>query len=153
LSKANNVDELGVVSTALAGIESGEGVALSNVDQVIQLTASGKAQELLEVIRHYDTKISKRITGQTLTSNTQQYGSRSLGEVHERAALRIAQGDLKMVFGCLNATLLRWIFTLNGKPGHVRLVFDKKAFEAHLKAQQSGGVTLSNPGSGSLLCL
>lgn len=157
LAKANNVAELDTVSAALAGIESGEGVALSNVEQVIQLTASGKAQELLEVIRHYDTKMSKRITGQTLTSNTQQYGSRSLGEVHERAALRIAIGDLKMVFGCLNATLLRWIFALNGKDGQVRLVFDEKAFEERVKAQQSGGngagMTLSNPGTGPLLCL
>lgn len=156
LANAVNAEQLGEISAILAGLESGEGVALSNVKDVVQLTASGKAQELLEVIRHYDTKISKRITGQTLTSNTQQYGSRSLGEVHERAALRIAIGDLKMVFGCLNATLLRWIFTLNNQPGQVRLVFDKKAFEESMKEQQSGGsgVLLANGGAkGPLLCL
>ncbi|MGY4028139.1 phage portal protein family protein [Aeromonas rivuli] len=155
LAEASAGNELDVISATLAGLESGEGVALSGVKELIQLTANGKAPELLQVIQHYDSKICKRITGQTLTSSTQQYGSRSLGEVHERAALRISIGDLEMAFANLNTTLLRWIFTFNQQPGRVTLVFDKKAFEATLKATQTNapsGVTLSNDGGG-LLCL
>ncbi|MNF33507.1 hypothetical protein D3C84_143220 [compost metagenome] len=155
LADAQNKDDLGEISMALAGIESGEGVALSGVKEIVQLDARGKAPELLEVIRHYDTKICKRITGQTLTSNSEKNGSRSLGEVHERAAMRIAVGDLKNVFANLNATLLQWIFSFNDKPGQVRFVFDEKAFLAHLRAQQNkgDGITLSNNLKGLQLCL
>lgn len=155
LSTATSDDDLAKISMTLAGIESGEGVALSGVQNLVQLDARGKAPELLEVIRHYDTKICKRITGQTLTSNSEKNGSRALGEVHERAAMRIAIGDLKNVFANLNATLLQWIFSFNDRPGQVRFVFNEKAFLALLKAQQNkgDGITLSNDLKGLQLCL
>lgn len=142
------------IAGQMAYVEGGGSTALAGVREVVQLTASGKASELMAVIEKYDSKLSKLITGQTLTSGNQQYGSRALGEVHERAALRISADDACAVFDALNRTLLSWIFAFNRRAGKIRIVFDKKAFEASMttmqgNAQGSGtglppGITLAD---------
>lgn len=126
---ATSQDELDAVAANLAPIENGSSVALAGVTDVKMLTVSGKVTELLEIITAIDTKISKTITGQTLTSNTQAHGSRALGEVHERAAMRISMKDAKMVFKHLNKTLFKWIFEFNNHPGKIKISVDKEKYQ------------------------
>jgi phage gp29-like protein len=133
------------ISANMAAIDGGGSVALSGVKEVVQLTASGKATELMNVIKDYNNSLAKLITGQTLTNGTQKYGSRSLGEVQERAALRIMVNDARTVYAALNRTLLKWVFALNNRPGSVQLKFDKKRFNAELAVLQgNGGAALLN---------
>lgn len=146
LSKATNEDDLNNIAAALAPLENGDAIALSGVEEIEVLSASGKVSELLQTIEYIDNKINKRITGQTLTNSSQQYGSRALGEVHERAALRVALSDIQMVADTLNRTLLRWIFALNKRPGKVKLMVDKDKFRAMYETSSDssgdGSVTL-----------
>lgn len=153
-------DGLNDVAAQMAAIDSGGSVALSGVREVVQLTAAGKASELMGVIKDFDNKLAKLITGQTLVNGTQKYGSRALGEIQERAVLRIMTNDARTVYDALNKTLLRWIFQFNNRPGSVRMVFDKKAFQQSMISMQGNGgsITLSNTGDASLkrakgLCL
>ncbi|MFV0262044.1 MAG: DUF935 family protein [Kluyvera sp.] len=143
------------IAGTMAVIENGGSVALSGVSEVVQLTASGKASELMAVIEKYDNKLCKLITGQTLTGTSQQYGSRALGEVHERAALRISADDAQIVFNTLNRTLLRWLFALNGRAGGIAIRFDKKAFGQMVQQMQgngsAGAIQLSNPAGNNWL--
>lgn len=161
LTTATDEAALASVSISLTALESGGSAALSGVTDVKTLTASGKISEILDVVKFWDQKLCKLITGQTLTGTSQQYGSRSLGEVHERAALRIVVDDAQTVFSALNRTLLRWVFAFNQRSGQARIVFDKDAFESFIKTSQSGHsaptprpVTLSSlPARERMLCL
>nr|WP_269808668.1 DUF935 family protein [Enterovibrio nigricans] len=121
------------------------------------MTVSGKVTELLDIVKAIDTKISKTITGQTLTSNTQSHGSRSLGEVHERAAMRISMKDAKMVFKHLNKTLFKWIFELNGRPGRIKISVDKEKYQELVDKVTSSGtvdkIELSDVKGSEHLCI
>lgn len=155
-SNQQNLDE---TSEVLSSIEGGAGIALGGVDSIHQLTISGKATELVDVIKFYDNKICKRITGQTLTTGNQEYGSRALGEVFERATLRISASDLKVVIKSLNFTLLRWLRELNPQIELATMVFDEEAFNALLdqgkeSSPSTAPLTLSNiPDEDLMLCL
>lgn len=143
-----NQETTQAVAGEMAIIEGGGSVALAGVQEIVQLTASGKANELMGVIKDYDNKLSKLITGQTLTSGNQQYGSRALGEVHERAALKITVNDARTVYSALNRTLFKWIFQFNNRPGSLRMTFDKKQFQLEMMGLQGnlkGGITLADP--------
>ncbi|MCY1697145.1 DUF935 family protein [Lelliottia sp. SL45] len=124
------------IAANMAAIDGGGSVALSGVKSVVELTASGKASELMGVIKDYDNKLAKLITGQTLTNGSQKFGSRALGEVQERAAFRIMINDARTVYRALNRTLLKWVFAFNKRPGSVSLHFDRKRFNAELAALQ-----------------
>ncbi|UJZ95053.1 DUF935 domain-containing protein [Photobacterium damselae subsp. damselae] len=156
---ASNQAELDATSETLASIEGGAGIALGGVDNIHQLTISGKATELVDVIKFYDNKICKRITGQTLTTGNQEYGSRALGEVFERATLRISASDLKVVIKAINLTLLRWLKELNPNIDIAMMKFDDKAFNAMLEQSKEtlpskDPLTLSTvPDEDLMLCL
>lgn len=157
LAESTNANQgsLEEIAANMAIVESGGSVALSGVSEVVQLTASGKATELMSVIEKYDNKLCKLITGQTLTGTSQQYGSRALGEVHERAALRISADDMRITFNALNRTLFPWLFAFNGRSGGIQVRFDKEAFEAMVQQMQGNGgagrITLSSPAGDSWL--
>lgn len=139
--------DLAEISAWMAAIDGGGSVALAGVKELVQLTASGKATELMSVIRDFNNQLAKLITGQTLTNSNQKYGSRSLGEVQERAAFRIMINDARTVYNALNRTLFPWLFAFNKRPGSVKLKFNKKAFAAELAALQGnakGVITLSD---------
>lgn len=145
---AVNQESIQNIADQMAAIDGGGSVALAGVSELVQLTASGKASELMGVIKDYDNKLSKLITGQTLTSGNQQYGSRALGEVHERASLKITVNDARTTYTALNRTLFKWIFQFNNHPGSLRLEFDKEKFQVEMMALQGnlkGGITLSDP--------
>lgn len=155
---ASNQTQLDNTSEALASIEGGSGLALGGVDSIHQLTISGKATELVDVIKFYDNKICKRITGQTLSTGNQDFGSRALGEVFERATLRISASDLKVVIKTINLTLIRWMRQLNPDLELANMQFDDEAFQAMVTQSKdtpsSTPLTLSNtPDEDLLLCL
>lgn len=147
--------KLNMISEALASLESGAGVALGGIDSVIALNSSGKATELLAVIKHYDNKLCKLISGQTLSTGNAANGSRALGEVFERATLRLSASDLKVVLRALNETLIKWLAELNPTLDIAHFEFDEEAFKAVLgQAPALSAVTLSNvPDEDLLLCL
>ena len=126
LTDATQEKQLETISDHLALLENGDSTALSGVKSVVSLTATGKVTELLDAMRYFDSKINKRITGQTLANSTATNGSRALGEVHERAALKIATSDINEVFKYLNLTLNKWVFEFNNKKGRVFIKIDEK---------------------------
>ena len=155
---AGNQTTLDDISYNLAQIESGSSVALAGVKSIQELTISGKATELVDVIKFYDNKICKRITGQTLSTGNQEYGSRALGEVFERATLRLTASDLKVVINTLNLTLIRWLKDLNPTTELPLMRFDEEAFKlmvnSSAETKNSDPLTLSNsPDKSLLLCL
>lgn len=129
---ANSDEELQAIANSLAPVMNGDAVALGGVDEIVTLSASGKVDELLRTIEYIDNKIAKRITGQTLTNGNQKYGSRSLGEVHERAGMRVSKQDAKMVYKTLNETLCKWVFAANGRQGNIKVRVDEEAYKAML---------------------
>ncbi|WP_162618055.1 phage portal protein family protein [Shewanella halifaxensis] len=154
---ATQQDQLDNISANLAAIESGASVALGGVDEIVQLSITGKATELVDVIRFYDNKLCKLITGQTLTTGNQQYGSKALGEVYERATLRISASDLKIVIKTLNFTLLKWLSEFNGNIDIAKMQFDEEVFKQMLDKSadtKPEPVALSHePDASLLLCL
>lgn len=155
---ANNQPALDSVSYSLAQVDSGSSVALAGVKDIVELSISGKATELLDVIKMYDNKICKRITGQTLSTGNQQYGSRSLGETYERATLRLTASDLKLVINTLNLTLVRWLKELNPTTELPIMKFDEIAFQAMagaaIEPEKKEPVVLSNSADNWMsLCL
>ncbi|MBE8578721.1 phage portal protein family protein [Vibrio sp. OPT18] len=150
--------DLDNISGNLSAIESGSAIALGGVEELVELKSGGKAPELVEVIKFYDNKICKRITGQTLSTGNGDYGSRALGEVFERATLRITASDLKVVINTINLTLLRWLATLNPTLSIASMQFDEEAFKAMIDKSSNTNapapLSLSNvPDENYLLCL
>ncbi len=136
---ANGGSDLQRIADSLAPVMNGDAVALSGVKEIVTLDANGKVDELLRTIEYIDNKISKRITGQTLTGSNQKYGSRSLGEVHERAAMRVSKRDARMVHKTLNNTLFKWIFLANGRQGNIKIRVDEEAYKAMLESALANG--------------
>lgn len=126
---ANGGDDVQAIANSLAPVMNGDAVALSGVKEIVTLDANGKVDELLRTIEYIDNKIAKRITGQTLTNGNQKYGSRSLGEVHERAGMRVSKRDARLVHKTLNDTLLKWIFLANGREGSLKIRVDEDAYK------------------------
>lgn len=157
-ASANNQGDLNNISYNLAQLEGGAGVALSGVKSIKELAISGKATELVDVIKFYDNKICKRITGQTLSTGNQEHGSRALGEVYERGTLRLTASDLKLVINTLNLTLIRWLKELNPTVELPFMRFDEKAFKLMVngssETKTNDPLTLSHsPDKSMLLCL
>lgn len=144
LALTEGVGELTDVSNALAPVLNGDSVALRGVKEIVTLDAKGKVTELLTNIEYLDKKIGKRITGQTLANSSERNGSRSLGEVHERAMMRLVRQDAQMVFDALNDTLFKWIFLVNGREGRIKIKVDEKAYLALVDKVTSDTKTASN---------
>ena len=148
---SNNQEELQKIANSLAPLQNGDAAALSGVKKVEVLAASGKVDELLSAIKYIDGKITYRLTGQTLSSGNQEYGSRSMGEVHQMNALFYAKADAKMTYKALNQTLFRWIFQANQLNGRVRIKLDEQKFKLMLKSltndstSSDSSIELSDP--------
>lgn len=147
---ANNDDDLQKIANSLAPLQNGDAAALSGVEDVKVLSASGKIDEILSAIKYIDQKLTYRLTGQTLSTGNQEYGSRAMGEVHQLNALFYAKSDAKMTFKALNQTLFKWIFQANNLTGRVRIKLDEKKFKAMMQAitadsSSESSIELSNP--------
>lgn len=151
---AENVQDHGQlqsIANCLAPLANGDAVAVNGVKDIVSLSATGKAEELLNAIKYIDSKITYRLTGQTLSTGNQEYGSRSMGEVHQMNAMFYAKADAKMVFKALNQSLFKWIFMANNLSGRVRIKVDEEKFKAliqNIRNQSNDGSTrieLSDP--------
>lgn len=143
--EANGDEDLQKIADSLAPVMNGDAVALSGVEEIVTLSASGKVDELLRTIEYIDNKIAKSITGQTLTNGNQKYGSRSLGEVHERAGMRVSKQDARMVYKVLNQTLCKWVFLANGREGNIKVRVDEEAYKAMLDSALTTDSTTQTP--------
>jgi len=65
------------------------------------------------LIQQCDSEMRYRILGSTLSSGTDSFGSRALGEVHEGQEQKRVEHSAKSLAECLNSTLVRWIVELN----------------------------------------
>ncbi|HGF5068889.1 TPA: DUF935 family protein, partial [Vibrio parahaemolyticus] len=148
LTESNNETSLQTVADALAPLQNGDVAAVSGVSSIEVLNPQGKVDEILNAIKYIDNKITYRLTGQTLSSGNQKYGSRSMGETHQQNAFFYAKADAKMVFRALNQTLFKWIFQANNMNGRIRMRVDDKKFKALIKAavtDEDGTIQLSDP--------
>ena len=82
---------------ALSRVAQDSAIAVSHDDEVdlVQAQGEGSAFEKMEdaIVR----RMQRRILGQTLTTGTDDAGSRALGEVHERVAATKRNADLRLV--------------------------------------------------------
>ncbi len=151
---ASGEGELQSVADALAPLQNGDSTALSGVKSVEVLSATGKVEEILNTIKYIDNKITYRLTGQTLSTGNQKYGSRSMGETHQLNALFYAKADMKMVFKAMNQSFFPWLFKLNNRTGRLRIKVDEDRFKEMKKTILSGEqIELSDPAEAKHLCL
>lgn len=96
----------GLVRDAVAVIPDTGGVELLE-------SKMGGAQPHPEIIRWADREISKTWLGETLsTEQTDQGGTKALGEVHNEVRKEVTIDDADMVESAMNQ-LIRWIYELN----------------------------------------
>ena len=100
----------------LAGIRSDSGLALANVKEVKALEMSGNLTGFNSLIQCANDEISYAITGQSLATGASQYGTQSLGQVHERIIDVITKADARSMAYTENKTLVNWIVLLNYGP-------------------------------------
>ena len=93
LTDATDQTAVQQVADSLAPLRNGDAAAVAGVKDIEVLNAHGKADEVLSAIKYIDSKITYRLTGQTLSTDNQEYGSRSMGDVHQKNALFYAKSD------------------------------------------------------------
>ncbi|EHK2924962.1 DUF935 family protein [Vibrio parahaemolyticus] len=148
LTDSSDDKQLQAIANSLAPLQNGDVAAVSGVSSIQVINPEGKVTEILDAIKYIDNKITYRLTGQTLSSGNQKYGSRSMGETHQQNAFFYAKADAKMVFKALNQTLFKWIFQANNMNGRIRMRVDDKKFKALLKSavtDEDGSIQLSDP--------
>lgn len=147
LTDATDQSSVQQVADSLAPLRNGDAAAVAGVKEIEVLNAHGKVDEVLSAIKYIDSKITYRLTGQTLSTGNQEYGSRSMGDIHQKNALFYAKADAKMVFKACNKTLFKWIFQANNLQGRINIRVDEKKFESMVDATSNHGssIELSNP--------
>lgn len=155
LTDATDDTELTKISSALAMLESGVGVALAGVRELIQLKVSGSAADLLAEVHEHDAAISRVLTSQSLASNKSDTGSYAMAETHMDSLDAIALLDFKALLRKFSRTSLAWVLELNGVAGPGELIFDRATWEAEQRAKAGGqgasqgggaGLALADPG-------
>ena len=101
-----------IVSSTLAEMESGAGVAFANVKSVTPLPISGNVEGHKTLIEVCNNEIAFALTTQSLSTQEANYGSRAQAEVHDANLVRVAHGDAKALQGTLQ-TLIDWMVALN----------------------------------------
>ena len=136
LTHATNQTDLDSLSERLTEIQNGSGLAVSGVDSVVTLAATGQVDQLLNAIKALDQNISKGITSQVLALDHGERGSYALGDVHENSLKIIAAMDIDEAAYAFNRQLFKWILELNGLSG--KAYFPVDALErVKIEIQQS----------------
>lgn len=76
---------------------------------------AGGSDQYLSVIKWTEHAISKAILGGTLSSQTDDTGARSLGEVHDAGRLEIRNSDIKELEPTINRDLIYPLWMFNAK--------------------------------------
>ncbi|RJF94814.1 DUF935 family protein [Oleomonas cavernae] len=92
-----------------AGIVVPEGVVI----ELLEAARGGGGDTQEGLARYLDELMSEAVLGETLSTNSGERGSRSLGEVHNEVRVAIAKADADLVSSTLNDTLVKWIVEVN----------------------------------------
>ncbi|MDR2662883.1 MAG: DUF935 domain-containing protein [Treponema sp.] len=111
----------------LKKITSGASAALGNVKEVKYLDASGALKDFDVIITTCNTEIAYAITGQSLTTNQAEYGTKAQGELHERSFDAVTFGDAQDLQAAVQP-LFDWFAEINF-PGVPPLRFEIDAGE------------------------
>jgi phage gp29-like protein len=112
----------GLLSGLLSKIRSGASAALGNVKEVKYLDASGAIRDFNIIIETCNTEIAYAITGQSLSTNQAEYGTKAQGELHERSFDTISFGDAQALQAAIQP-LYDWFAEINF-PGIPALRFE-----------------------------
>lgn len=97
---------------ALGEMRDGGNVAVSNVDDLKVISASGHGEDFERFITMQNNAISIQVLGNTMTMDAQSRGSQALGTVHQEISEQVSKRDTSMIRGFLNI-LIRWYVDLN----------------------------------------
>ena len=93
-------------------MRDGGNVAVSNVDDLKVISASGHGEDFERFITMQNNAISIQVLGNTMTMDAQSRGSQALGTVHQEISEQVSKRDTSMIRGFLNI-LIRWYVDLN----------------------------------------
>ncbi|MDR2049393.1 MAG: DUF935 domain-containing protein [Treponema sp.] len=116
-----------VLVELLRKIVSGASAALGNVKDVKYLDASGALKDFDVIVNTCNTEIAYAITGQSLTTNQAEYGTKAQGELHERSFDAVTFGDAQDLQTAVQP-LFDWFAEINF-PGVPSLRFEIDAGE------------------------
>ena len=100
------------IVTALGEMRDGGNVAVSNIDDLRVIEATGHGEDFERFITMQNNAISIQVLGNTMTMDAQSRGSQALGTVHQEISEQVSKRDTSMLRGFLN-TLIRWYVDLN----------------------------------------
>lgn len=106
-------------------------IGVSKEDEVEVHQAQGEGQAFERAEKALVRRIQRRILGQTLTTGTDESGSRALGEVHERVAETKRNADLRLVTGTVQRVVnaLSWLNWPDREPPAIQFG-DEQGLEA-----------------------
>ncbi|MEL3908055.1 MAG: DUF935 family protein [Treponemataceae bacterium] len=117
-----------LLADILHKIRSGSSLALGNVREVKYLNAEGAIKDFDVLINTCNTEISYGLTGQSLTTNEAQYGTRANAILHDDTFAAVITKDAQALQSTIQ-TLYDWFAELNF-PGTKPLEFEIDAGES-----------------------
>lgn len=117
-----------ILADILAQIRSGSSLALGNVKDVKYLNAEGAIKDFDVLIAVCNTEIAYGLTGQSLTTNEAQYGTRANAVLHDDTFAAVVGKDAQNLQYSMQ-TLYNWFAELNF-PGCEPLKFEIDAGES-----------------------
>ncbi len=98
-----------------------------------------------EFVEYWDRQISICVTGETLTTQAGDAGSRALGEVHAEMLELLVDSDADLLSATLRETLIRWIVDYNlpgaAVPELWRVRARREAEEAETRTKQASAAS------------
>jgi phage gp29-like protein len=99
---------------ALDALQSETGVKIPNTLEIELLEATRQGNVSHQGLCDYmDRAISKRVLGQTLTTEVKGEGSYAASKTHDEVRGDITKADADLLCECLNATLVKWLVDYN----------------------------------------
>ncbi|MEL5717250.1 phage portal protein family protein [Treponema pedis] len=117
-----------LLADILHQIRSGSSLALGNVKEVKYLNAEGAIKDFDVLINTCNTEISYGLTGQSLTTNEAQYGTRANAVLHDDTFAAVITKDAQALQSSIQV-LYDWFCELNF-PGKKPLAFEIDAGES-----------------------
>ena len=99
---------------AIDAIQNETGVKIPDTMAIELLEATRAGNVTYESLCDYmDRQISKRVLGQTLTTEVKGAGSYAASQTHDEVRQNIIEADAGLLCECLNETIVRWIVDYN----------------------------------------
>lgn len=117
-----------LLADILHQVRSGSSLALGNVKDVKYLNAEGAIKDFDTLINTCNTEISYGLTGQSLTTNEAQYGTRANAVLHDDTFAAVVTKDAQVLQSSIQV-LYDWFCELNF-PGSKPLEFEIDAGES-----------------------